>query len=193
MTYEPRPIPENAKAVIRQFVDRFGIPVEEDAARTWTHMLCEQLAYSIPGQGYTHKKAAPDRPHSADVVAKQQFLSDPLIGWDLLPSVGSGQLADLDRVLSIDLAGQVAEPTKPVDHLGGGVVEPEPEPEKPGCDCDFGVELEARLDVLSEQIFEVLAAVKELQEVVVTKQPPVYTGEAKIFGAKVTFTLTPKA
>lgn len=120
-------LPDPVKATIQAFVTRFGLPspATEDAARAWTHRVAEQVRASH-GPTWGHKKAAPDRPHSADVIARQDV--DRLWGWDLLFSAGSPQQAFIADPDAIDITGQTFESVDPVDHLGGGSAPPPPDP-----------------------------------------------------------------
>jgi hypothetical protein len=107
-------IPDSAKLVIQNFVDKYPFPKtnDEDSAN-WTHQLCEQLAYSFPGDGWGHKSAGAGRPHSADVIA----LQSPFIGWDIIISAGSPDARLNLNTDSTILAGQIFEPVTPRNYL----------------------------------------------------------------------------
>lgn len=118
-------LPDPVKATIQAFVTRFGLPspATEDEARAWTQRVAEQVRFSH-GPTWGHKKAAPDRPHSADVIARQEV--DRLLGWDLLFSAGSPQQAFIVDPESMDITGQTFESVEAVDYLGGTAPPPEP-------------------------------------------------------------------
>lgn len=109
-------LPDPVKATIRAFFLRFGFAQGEDAARELTHKLCEQVAWSHPGQGYGHKFAGPGRPHSADALAQLRD-SGQLWAWDLIGDAGGANTLNLD-VDGEDITGQVFEHVTPTNHLG---------------------------------------------------------------------------
>jgi len=133
---------DDHKLVIRKFEDKFPLPATDDEARIWTHFLCEQLAYSFPGEGWGHKSASPTRPHSADCIA----IKTPFIGWDVVVAAGSAAAAlDLGGE-SIDLTGQTFEPVSPVNWIGDT---PPPDPLPPPTDLEARVaQLELKVAAL---------------------------------------------
>lgn len=110
------------KSIIYAYVERYPLPTTEEAAQTWTHRLCEQLAFSFPVDGWGHKSAGEGRPHSKDCIA----IKAPFVGWDIIVSAGSPAATLNLSGDSIDLAGQLFEPVTPTNHLGDDPTPPDP-------------------------------------------------------------------
>lgn len=121
-------LPDRVKQKIQEFVNKYPFPTTNDVdAANWTHKLCEQLKFSFPADGWGHKRADNNRPHSADVIA----ISNPFLGWDIIFNAGSPQATLNLAADSKDLANppdgpQVFEPVDATDYLGG-VTPPPPD------------------------------------------------------------------
>jgi hypothetical protein len=150
-------LPPHIQDLRARYRSKFPVPKQglgeaieafEERARQWTIGLCEQCAFSAPGEGWGCKRADPTRPISKDVLAKAD--AGRLLGWDLLIGTGTGQPVETADPDSMDLTGQFFEDRpeffQPTDHVGGSVeppVEP-PVPPTPGpCpECDLTPVLE---------------------------------------------------
>jgi hypothetical protein len=145
------------QAVIRAFAAAYPVPTTgDDAARDWTHRLCEQLAFSCPADGWGHKRADPTRPHSADCIA----IRAPFVGWDIIDSAGTPQAALRLGGQSLDLSGQTFEPVTPTNHLAD---DPPPPPPPPPTDCPC----EEQLNVIIAQLHQINATLVTQQAAVV--------------------------
>ena len=137
-------LPDRVKQKIQEFVNKYPFPTTNDVdAANWTHQLCEQLKFSFPDDGWGHKKADNNRPHSADVIA----ISNPFLGWDIIFNAGSPQATLNLAADSKDLANppdgpQVFEPVTATDYLGSVV----PIPPDPPTD------IEAKLDYIIQMM-----------------------------------------
>ena len=138
------------RALILKFATAFPLATTGgDASPSWTHRLCEQLAFSFPTDGWGHKSASPTRPHSADAIA----LRSPFVCWDIINNSGTpAATLQLDGE-SIDIAGQTFEPVTPVNHLR--IEPPTPEPPTPEPPTS---NLEVRVAALEEAARAVAAA-----------------------------------
>ena len=141
------------KHLIQQFAIYYPLPATDEASRTWTHQLCEQLAYSFPADGWCHKSAGEGRPHSADCIA----WVDPFIGWDIIGASGTPQAVLTLDGASIDLTGQVRERVVPTNHLAPEPPDPPEPPQPPVDDCPCAVEL-AAVNVTLQDIAATLKA-----------------------------------
>lgn len=111
-------LPEAVKSKILEFANKYPLPTTGDEyASTWTHMLCQQLKFSFPNDGWGHKSAGPGRPHSKDCIC----LSSPFIGWDIIFSAGSPDAQLNVNAESIDLTGQIFEQVTAADFIGSSV------------------------------------------------------------------------
>lgn len=117
---------ENRQLLLR-FAAKFPIPkgVGEEAARNWTHKLCEQFRYNF-GPAWGHKKADSGRLHSADAVAFKD--GNRIYAWDVLADAGGPDCRLLDRPGTLDISNQVFEVVTSTNHLGEDVPVPTPTP-----------------------------------------------------------------
>lgn len=153
---------DEAKLVIQAYAKRFPLPTEpnEAAFQNWTHCLCQQLKYSLPNDGWGHKSASPDRPHSKDCIA----LQSPFIGWDIILGAGDvGATLSLNGD-SIDLTGQFFEPVEAFNHLGIPTEPPVDPPVEPPTEPPVSVEWQtAVLDELKKHTVLLTQIVKGVE------------------------------
>jgi len=112
-------IPAELFALYQRWLEKFPIPSGEDPGprQLWLHRFAEQACFSL-GSAYGHKRAGSGRPHSEDVIARND--SRGFIGWDLVIEAGTSRQRPCDATADgIDLGGQVFEAVQPVDHLAG--------------------------------------------------------------------------
>lgn len=133
-TPEPNPMtfPAAAWALIEQMHARFNftLPANEDGARTFTRLCCEQLAYSFPSDGWCWKSSAPGNPPSKDVTARQS--QGRFEGWDILDAAGVTGPRNLAAPPGYhNLAGQHPIPVTATNHLGVTPQPPTPVPPTP--------------------------------------------------------------
>jgi hypothetical protein len=137
---------EPVKAKIVEFNFKYPYPTtNDDDSATWTHRLCQQLKYSFPNDGWGHKKADANRPHSADVIC----LSSPFIGWDIITSAGSPNAKLNLNGESIDLTGQIFEQVTAADFIGS---EPPTNPPPSGSVDEKLNLIIAKLDALDKKV-----------------------------------------
>ncbi len=138
------------KATITQFVAKYPMPVGEANLQSWTHQLCEQLAYSYPTEGWCHKASGIGASHSKDTVAINQP-GGSFYGWDIIIGAGTPTPALDLNAQSVDLSGQFPEPVTPTNWIGG------PTPPPPD-------DLEARVAALEAAMVALRADVATLQQ-----------------------------
>lgn len=152
-------MPEPVFQLVRAFAARFPVPTgfpgeaHDEACRAWTTQLCQQVAWSVPDQGYGAKRADPGRPLSKDVLAQQTATG--LIGWDVLIGAGTGRPAVIGAPgESLDLTGQAFVEVLGINWLGAPAPGPgpEPDPEPPGRVCQECAMVLDRLDVLVDAV-----------------------------------------
>ncbi len=76
---------DDVKRTILAFNASFPMPVGESHLQAWVHKLCEQLAFSHPGDGWGHKASGIGSPHSKDTIA----IHTPFLGWDIIVGAGT--------------------------------------------------------------------------------------------------------
>jgi len=139
------------KAVIVKFESMFPLPDTDEESRQWTHMLAEQMAYSFPTEGWGHKSAGGNRPHSADVIA----LKSPFVGFDIVNNAGS-EAAELNLdAESIDLTTPFMQEYEKVDPVNYFDDEPEPPP----------TDLEERVEALEGRVLALEDAARMISQI----------------------------
>lgn len=137
---EPEPemqLPDNVKTIIGQMAAKYPLPIGEDAIREWTIKVDEQVAYSVPNQGWGTKRADPGRPVSKDTIS--QKVSGKLYAWDLVSGAGtSNPTLVYNSATAMDITGQVfigpgddlddGAIFTPTDFLNGQIPGPDPNP-----------------------------------------------------------------
>jgi len=115
-------------ALLERMIAAYPLPLGADESvdelsREWMDRWTQQLRYTFPKghpdypcqTEYGHKRAAPDRPRSADAMALKN--GSQLLYWDMF-SVGTGRLAISAGSRAGDISDQTFIPVSPVNHLG---------------------------------------------------------------------------
>ena len=186
-----------------RYVAHFPVPRGEPGAafeaeaRAWSIRFADQVAWSLPDQGWGMKRASTSRPISKDTIARW---APPgvLLVWDLLLGTGTGHPRLVMNPESQDVTGQVFVSVTPRDHLAPIPHLPLPPGPLPNpvsvCPCRDEIELLAiGLKVIATEQGASRAEVARLTRKI-EALPQAWTGTRRLpwIGA-VTLTLIPKA
>jgi hypothetical protein len=195
MKLDPR-----VRALLIAFAEKFPVPrtigggeAHEERARQWSITFCEQVAHSLPGEGYGTKRADGGRPISKDTISQQR--DGEMVTWDLLVGTGTGEPSlNLDPHGEVT-TGQVFVPVAAINHLGASVPEPTPTPNPtptpPAAGCNCAEQLEALTEHLMMLPANLASLVEQIIEEKLSELPapepltsfPHYQG--KFFGAPI--------
>jgi hypothetical protein len=202
MKLDPR-----VRALLIAFAAKFPVPrtigggeAHEERARQWSIKFCEQVNFSLLGEGYGTKRADGGRPISKDTISQQR--DGEMVTWDLLVGTGTGEPSlNLDPHGEVT-TGQVFVPVDAVNHLGASVPEPAPTPTPTptpppaGCNCAADVahvraDITALTDMLLMLPANLAGLVEQIMDEKLSELPapepstafPAYEG--RIFGQKV--------
>jgi hypothetical protein len=204
ITPDPEPISmkldPRVRALLIQFAAKFPVPqtpgggeAHEERARQWSIRFCEQVDFSLPGEGYGTKRADSGRPFSKDTISQQR--DGEMVTWDLLVGTGTGEPSlNLDPHGEVT-TGQVFVPVAAINHLGASVPEPTPTPNPtptpPAAGCNCAEQLEALTEHLMMLPANLASLVEQIIEEKLSELPapepltsfPHYQG--KFFGAPI--------